>query len=395
MSTAAAQVSRWSKRFTVVSVAFALLWGVGTIADISRNSQIVVGLFGFVFHMIFGKGYALVPTYFDRDLEPPWLPMVQFPLSVGGTVALAAASITEGATGPLTNAGALLWFGGVVVFVGGLALSVRGNLTGTETGTGEHNSHRRGVDRLANLFMPIALAYLVAGSYEVLAAATGLPLLLDGYRPRSTHLLAVGTATLFVFAIGVRLFPRLLRATPPKALVAVVLPLGAVAPAGLAATLPSGEWFVVFALAQAGAVVGYAVAIAILFYRADSPRIGAYGVLCGAFAGVVGVGLGVWFAVSGIDSTHVAAHLRVNLLGFLGLTIVGATYQFYPPAVSQYPGGTDRTAAASIAGMATGLSIETVARIVGHEPILLVGELVTLLGIVLYAAVLYGVLASR
>jgi hypothetical protein len=114
----------------------------------------------------------------------------------------------------------------------------------------------------------------------------------------------------------------------------VVLPLGAVAPAGLAATLPSGEWFVVFAVAQAGAVVGYAVAIAILFYRADSPRIGAYAVLFGAFAGVVGVGLGVWFAISGIDPTHVAAHLRVNLLGFLGLTIVGATDQFYPPAVS-------------------------------------------------------------
>ena len=393
MSTKAAQVSDWSRRFTTASIGFLLVWSLGAVAGLSRRAEVSLGLFGFVFLAVFGRGYALLPTYFDRSLDPPWLPAAQFPLSAGGAVLLAV----DGELGAPTlgTVGATLWLAGVVVFVGGLLWSVRTNLTGAETATGEHNSHRRRIDRFANGFVPVVFAYLLVGSYELLAAATGLPALLGGYPPRATHALAVGSATLLVFAVGFRLFPRFLRTTPPAPLVAVVLPLGAVSPAGLAVTLPAGGLFRVFAVAQALAVLGYAAAIAAMFHRADGPRIGMYGVLAGAALGVVGIGLGLWFAFRGLAPELVVAHARVNLLGFLGLTIVGATYQFYPPAVSRYPGGDDRTATASIGAIAGGLLVQTAGAARGVEPAVLAGQALAGLGVGLFAVVVFGAVRSR
>lgn len=393
MSTPAAQVSNWSRRFTLASVGFGLVWGFGAVAGLSRRAEVSLALFGFVFHAVFGRGYALIPTYFDRSVDPPWLPGVQFPLSVAGTVLLTADG--ELGVSTLRSAGATLWLAGSAVFVGGLLWSVRTNPTGAETGTGEHNSHRRRLDRFANLFVPVVFAYLLAGSYELLAAAAGVPALLGGYPPRATHVLAVGSATLLVFAVGFRLFPRFLRTTPPTWLVAVVLPLGAVSPAGLAATLPAGEWFPAFAVGQAVAVLGYAAAMAVMFRRAEGPRIGMYGVLAGAALGVVGIGIGLWFAFRGLDPGLVVAHLRVNLLGFLGLSIVGATYQFYPPSVSQYPGGDDRTAAVSIAAVVFALLVQTGGSAHGVESAVLVGEILAFVGIALFAVIVIGAIHSR
>jgi hypothetical protein len=393
VTTATARVSDWSRRFTIASVGFLLVWGIGTVAGLSRRAEISLGLFGFVFHTVFGRGYALLPTYFDRSVDPPLLPAVQFPLSVGGATLLAVDGQLGGST--LGAVGAALWFGGVLVFVGGILWSVRTNLTGAETGTGEHNSHRGPVDRFANRFVPIVFAYLLAGSYELLAVETSLPALLGGYPPRATHALAVGSATLLVFAVGFRLFPRFLRTTPPKPLVAVVLPLGAVSPVGLAATLPAGEWFPAFALGQAVAVLGYAAAVAVMFWRADGPRIGMYGVLLGAALATVGIGLGLWFAFRGVAPALVVSHARVNLLGFLGLTIVGTTYQFYPPTVSQYPGGDDRTAAVSIGAIAGGLLVQTGGAARGIEPAIVAGELLALVGIGLFAVIVIGAVRSQ
>ncbi|MFW5973879.1 MAG: hypothetical protein ACOCPZ_00670 [Natrialbaceae archaeon] len=393
MSTPAAQVSNWSRRFTLASVGFALAWGFCAVAGLSRRAEVSLALFGFVFHAVFGRGYALIPTYFDRSVHPPWLPALQFPLSVGGAALLAVDG--ELGVSTLRSAGATLWLAGAAVFVGGLLWSVRTNLTGAETATGEHNSHRRRVDRFANLFVPVVFAYLLAGSYELLAGAAGLPALLGGYPPRATHVLAVGSATLLVFAVGFRLFPRFLRTTPPTWLVAVVLPLGAVSPAGLAATLPAGDWFPAFAVGQAGAVLGYAAAMAVMFRRAEGPRIGMYGVLAGAALGVVGIGLGLWFAFGGLAPELFVAHARVNLLGFLGLSILGATYQFYPPSVSQYPGGDDRTAAVSITAVAAGLLVQTGGAAHGVGWGVLAGEVLALVGITLFAVIVVGAISSR
>lgn len=88
---------------------------------------------------------------------------------------------------------------------------------------------------------------------------------------------------------------------------------------------------------------------------------GFYAVLAGAASGVVAIGLRLWFAFNRQSSSLALAHLRLNLLGFLGLTIIGIAYQFYPPAVGAFPGASNRTALVSIASLASGL----VAQVVG------------------------------
>lgn len=410
MSTSPERISRWTRRFVIASGLFLLAWTAGTLLGVPKRTEIFLGVFGFVFNMVFAKGYTLIPSYFDRTLASPWLPAIHFPLAVLGTVGLGLASIVSaGALGPITAGtlagantseaialgGIALWSVGVLVFVGGTIWSVRGNLVGSETATGEHNRHRQSVDRLANRFVPVALAYLLFGTYELSASLTPLPPIFDGYPPRSTHLFAAGTAALLIFAIGFRLLPRFLGASPPTLLVGLVLSLGAIGPLGLAWTLPAGEWLPLFGIVEALAVLGYAAAIGLLFARSKRLRVGMYGVLAGMIAGVFGVGLGLWLAVDGVSGVVYDAHVRLNLLGFLGLTIVGVAYQFYPPSASVYPGGTDRTAAISIGAFGSGLAVELVGLAATSGTLEAIGHFLALVGAVVYLYLLVGVFASR
>ena len=390
----AATVSRWARRYVLASAAFLLLWQVGVVAGVPRRTEVTLALFGFVLHMVFGKAYSLVPSYFDRELAVPRAPAVGFPLVVAGVAGLAADSLDVGPTW-VAPAGAASWALGIAVFVGTLAWTVRDNLTGSATGTGEANADRRPTDRLANAFVPVAGLYLVAGSYETLALHTGLPLLIDGYIPRVTHLLAAGTATLLIFALGFRLLPRFLVASVPRPLVAVVLVAGAVAPWLLAVRLGIGVWFQVGAVLEALAVVGFALGYWILFARSDRQRVGFYGVLAGTASGVVGVALGLSFAFGHGTAELVVAHRRLNLLGFVGLTIVGLAYQFYPPAVGTLPGSSDRTALTSIAALAGGLLVQVVGLATATPLLTTVGQVVTLGGALLYAYLLAAVFDAR
>lgn len=389
-------VSQWARRYVVVSALFLLLWQAGVIVGVPRRAAVTLGVFGFVLHMLFGKAYSLVPSYFDRDLAAAHAPAVQFPLTVAGTVGLFVTSL-QGFPWAETagTLGAVLWTLGVAVFLGTLLWTIRGNISGAATATGGANAHRKPVDRAANAFVPIGMAYLVAGSYEMVAIYTGMPALLDGYAPRVSHLLAAGTAGMFVFALGFRLLPRFLVASPPTWLVIVVLPTGALGPALLATTLGGGRWFVLGALVEAVAVVGFALAYLTLFVRSERRRVGFYGVLAGVCGGVLAVALGLAFAFGHRSPVLELVHFRLNVLGFLGLTIVGVAYQFYPPAVGTLPAASDRTALVSIGLLAGGLLAQLASVFVAVLPLLLVGELMTLLGAMLYVYVLLAVFDAR
>lgn len=390
----AAIVSRWARRYVLTSALFLVVWQAGTVVGMPKHTEVLLGVFGFVLHMVFGKAYSLVPTYFNRALAFPYGPAVQFPLVVGGTVGLVGASLRIGPTW-LGTIGALLWSLGVCVFLGSLLWTIRGNLTGRETATGEANTERRPVDRLANGFVPVAFLYLSVGTYETLALYTEFPLLLDGYSPRVTHLLAAGTAGLLVFALGFRLLPRFMVATPPRHLVALVLPAGALGPAVLATTLGNSPWMQLGALIEAFAVIGFAVGAGVLFVRSDRRRVGFYGVLAGAASGVVAVTIGLSFAFNGVSYGLVQAHLRLNLLGFLGLTIMGIAYQFYPPAVGTLPGASDRIALTSITSIGVGLFIQITGFIGQFHVMVILGELVALAGVLLYVYLLVAVFRAR
>lgn len=374
-----------------VALAFLLAWQVAALAGAPRGVTVALGLLGFVFHVVFAKAYTLVPAYFARELALPRAPTVQLPLT-----ALGAAGVAGGAAGWLpstvTAAGGLAWLVGVLVFVGALGWTIRDNPTGAETGTSESNEARRGVDRFANAFVPIVVAYLLVGSYELAATSTALPTVLDGYPPRASHLLAAGSATLLVFAVGFRLLPRFLVAHPPRPLVAVVLPAGALGPVLLAVHLPAGPLFVLGALLEAAAVCGFAIAYGWLFWTSDRRRVGFYPVLGGVLAGVAAALAGLHMAMAGPAPGLVQAHARLNLLGFLGLTVVGVSYQFYPPAAGRFPGSSDRTALAVAALVAAGLAIEVAGLLGGVGVVVAAGRALALVGAVGYAILLTGLL---
>ena len=387
-------ISRWSRRYILFGVLSLLLWHLAVLMDVPNRTHIVLALFGFVLHVVFGKAYSLIPSYFDRELAHPSLLGAQFPLTVGGTLALAVAPDpkTPEFIGPL---GAALWAVGIFLFVGHLAWTIRDNLSGAETATGGVNAPRARIDRISNAFVPIALAYLVFGSYETIAAYGTVPSIFDGYLPRTTHLLGAGTATLLVFAIGFRLLPRFLRAHPPRVLVYIVLPAGAVGPALLAVGIPSGGWLVLGGIVQAIAVGGYAVVIGILFARSPHDRIALYAVLAGAVVGVAAVGIGIWFAFVGLDAGLIAAHQRLTLIGFLGLTIIGVSLQFYPPNVGEWIGSEDRTAAVVILLITFGIIAQAVGLAVPHDGIERAGVFVSGCGACLYGYLILSAFATR
>jgi hypothetical protein len=391
--TAPERSSRWSRRFVFAGATLLVCWQVVELAGLARQTGVVLGLLGFVFHTIFGKAYSLVPTYFDRDLATTRLMPVHLACSLSGTVLLAAdAELSRDALG---TAGAILWAGGVLLFLGTIGWTIRDNLAGAETATGEHSADRRAVDRAANLFVPVALTYLAVGSYELLAIESALPVLFDGYAPRATHLLAVGGGALVVFAVGFRLLPRFLVASPPRPLVAVVLPAGAVGPALLAWGLPAGDLFRVGAVVQATAVAGFAVAFWVLYARSERRRVGFYGVLAATVAGLVGVALGLLFAFDAPTADLVTAHRRMNVLGFLGLAIVGVSYQFYPPAVADFLADGDRAALVILVALAGGLALEVGGLVTGVEPVTVVGLTIGTAGALAHAGVLAGLFRQQ
>ncbi|WP_115864018.1 hypothetical protein [Halorussus litoreus] len=403
-------VTRWARRFVAASAIFLVAWqtaaflailsqvdslSAGTVS-VPRQSQVALAVYGFVLHTVFGKAYSLVPSYFDRSLSVERAPAVHLPLTAVGVVGLAAEPLS-GVPAIVGLLGALCWVAGVAVFVGALGWTLRGNLTGGETGTGGANAHRRRVDRFANAFVPVVFAYLLVGSLATLtpyAGLLGLDIPAVAFA-RTAHLLAAGTAALLVFAVGFRLFPRFLVASPPVPLVAVVLPAGAVGPAVLAWGLYRGWWFRAGAILQATAVIGFALAYAALFARSERRRAGFYAVLAGTAAGVLGVLVGLHFAWGGVTAALIEAHFRLNVLGFLGLTIVGATYQFYPPTVGTFPGASDRTALASVALMGLGLLAELGGALAGLATATLAGRASALAGAVAFAWLVLGVFRER
>lgn len=387
----AATVTRRVQRLLFTGLGFLVIWQVAALAGAPRYVQVVLGLYGFVFHVVFAKAYSLVPSYFARELAVPWAPSVQLPLSGIGVLALVAPWI--GAPASVATVGAGLWFAGILVFVGTLAWTVRDNPMGVETGTGEAKADRRTVDRYANAFVPIVLVYLLASAYDLLASHVGAPTVAGG--PATTHLLAAGAGTLLVFAVGFRLLPRLLVASPPRALVAVVLPAGALGPVLLAMDFLGGLEFRIGAVLEAVAIVGFAVGLAVLFARSDRRRIGGYAVLAGAAAGVVGVALGLDFAFRGVSVALADAHARLNLLGFLGLTIVGVTYHMYPPGAGRFPGAGDRTALGTVILLVGGLVVEVVGVVVGIGVGVTLGRGAALVGAIGYAYLIVGLLHQQ
>jgi hypothetical protein len=395
MTTASETVSRWSRRFVTASLAWFVCWQVAAVAAAGRPVTVTLGLYGFVLHAIFGKGYALVPTYFDRELAVPRASAVHLPVATLGTAALAmerAGILSE----PWGVAGDVLWGLGCGIFVVVIAWSVRDNISGRETGTSRANADRSTVDRIANGFVPVVLGYLLVAAVLPIGDEVGVvPASFPAAGPPLSHLFAAGTAALLVFALGFRLLPRFLVVAPRTSLVALVLSTGAIAPLFLVSSFGFGRWFRLGAGLEAVALVGFAVAYADMFVRSERRRVGLSVVLVAA-AAAVGVGLlGVHMAWWGPSPNVADVHARLALLGFLGLTVVGVSYQFYPPAVASLSGVGDRTALFGTALLAVGVGIESLGLLGSVDSATTVGRWSALSGAIVHAAVVLAVFWER
>jgi hypothetical protein len=389
-----ATATRWARRTVAIGVAALPVWQAAVLPGAPRATTVTLGLLGFVLHVALGKAFALVPSYFARELAAPRAVAVHLPLTAGGTALLALGWLPETPTW-LRAVGAVAWASGLAVALGLLAWTLRTNPTGAETGTSEANAARAPLDRLANAFVPLVGGYLAVGAYALLAGVTPLPVLVDGYPARTHHLLAAGGAALLVLAVGARLLPRFLVVRAPRGLFGVALPAGAVGPALLAVGLPAGTWFRLGAVAEASAILAFAAGYVVCHARSDRRRVALHGPLLGCLAGGVGVALGLAFALVGLDAALVVAHRRLNLLGFLGLTIVGLTFQFYPPSVGSLPGSSDRGAGAVLGILAVGLGVEVTGLALAAPWLADLGRVLGLVGATWYAALLLALFAER
>ncbi len=383
-------IGKRSRRYFLLGVVFLVLWGIGLRFSWNEGVITILGVFGFVLHFIFGKAYTLIPTYFERDLAYPPVLSIQLPFTVFGVVFLSMSMADPDF--PLWGyLGASLWFIGVSIFVGHILFTIRDNLSGADTGTSESKMELSRIDRVSNAFIPIALLYLFIGSVGMLGVKDVIPFPSVFGFPGVIHLTAAGTAALMVFAIGFRLLPRFMATRPPGYSVYLVLPPAAIAPLILSLEIPGGDYLWIGGLLETGAVVIYSIAVLWMFRETDRDRVGFYGVVGGGLMGVVALMIALHFSL-GVPVGLLYLHPRVNVLGFLGLTIFGVMYQFYPPKVGGFPGARDSYAFISMALVFIGLFIELAGGVLGQGYIGVFGWAIYLAGILVFSYQVFGLL---
>lgn len=205
--------------------------------------------------------------------------------------------------------------------------------------------------------------------------------------------------------LGFRLLPRFLGAHPTRSSAALVLPVAATAPGIIAGGFVDERLLPLGAALMVIAMVGFALVVFRMWFQSDKRRIGLHALLPSATFGVIGVLFGGLFAVGGTSPALIETHLRVNLLGFLGLMIVGTSFQFYPPRLGAFPGSSNRSASVAIAALAFGLGIEVlgaaVIAVLNPAMALLstqaitLGRWLTLFGVFGYAYLIASVFRTR
>ncbi|WP_239639483.1 hypothetical protein [Halobiforma nitratireducens] len=175
-----------------------------------------------------------------------------------------------------------------------------------------------------------------------------------------------------------------------------MLVTGATGPALIAVDFYGGSVFQVGAVFQTVALVGFAAAYGDMYRRSDRSRVGGRTVLVAVLFGVLAALLGISFAAlpEAVPGSAFEAHYRLAVGGFLGLTIVGVTYFFYPPGIASRRYVDDRTAGAAVVALGTGLLLEAVA-LLAAAPTVVVGRVLSVIGAVLYATVLGTIFSER
>ena len=81
--------------------------------------------------------------------------------------------------------------------------------------------------------------------------------------------------------------------------------------------------------------------------------------------------------------------------GFLGLTVVGAAFQFYPPTVGVWPHTDGRTALMSVGLLGSGLGMQILGLVGRISRAIAVGTAAGVLGALVYVFLLLAAVARR
>jgi nitrite reductase (NO-forming) len=235
---------------------------------------------------------------------------------------------------------------------------------------------------------------LVAGFVLAYLAAGGVTFALGdrvaGGDWLALHLVLLGAATNAIVVWSEHFAAALLRAPPVAERTAtaraLALNLGIVAVLGGVHTRRP-------ALAAAGAclaglvVLGHALALAIRIGRALPARLSRtvwFYVAAGA-ALLAGMGLGLWLAGGVVSSAEAylalrLAHAHLNVLGWIGLTVVGTQFTLWPTVLrTRMVPGLERAVRWSLPPLAAGLAMAASGLAARHQP-------TALAGLVAYAA---------
>ncbi|MGB6500788.1 MAG: hypothetical protein WBG19_05245 [Thermoplasmata archaeon] len=279
-------------------------------------------LIGFAGFTTAGFALHLFPTISRRHQPPSRVGQAAFLLAEGGLV-LGAAGLSE-ATSPalprwVFSLGALLFLCGEGAIVGLFARELvqpRLNAPGPETRPGDAVT--------VPLFLMSWISAVGSGGLFFLSGLAEGPGF--GWWIAAVHLFVLGHAILLITAVSLRLIPRSLDANVSRPVVYLVAGLaiaGAfLVPVGML-TLPlrSAPDLAFFAAPEAAFAVLFVSVLIVLVSRARTPRAEAGLHLTSLSLFLIGGAIGLWM-VSESDYTLVVTHALVNVLGFVGLTIL-------------------------------------------------------------------------
>ncbi|MDE1836258.1 MAG: hypothetical protein KGJ23_06540 [Euryarchaeota archaeon] len=185
-------------------------------------------------------------------------------------------------------------------------------------------SHRPGDVVSLPLFLLAWASPLAASALFFLSACSNGPGF--GWWIAGVHLFVLGHATLLVAAVSLRMVPRSVAADPPRFLVGAIAASGAVGSILVPLGMLAPGWLGMLTLPILAAPEGLfaallALSLVILGVRAKTPRpqLGLH--LTGVVILLVGGGIGLWM-VSTSNYMPYQTHAALNVLGFLGLTIL-------------------------------------------------------------------------
>ncbi|WP_367176227.1 hypothetical protein [Haloarcula rubripromontorii] len=379
---ASGRLSRWTRYFTVASAFSLVVAQALALLGTGRSLVTTVALFGFVCPMIFGMAYLLLPSYVGRTLVDQRLPGLHFALAYLGAAGLAVGRVIDSTE--FVRVGSTLWSLGVTIFVGALALTIVPAVRERPEVVLRSADRPQRSTRLATATIAVAIGYLVVGTVTLLSWVRTVPLPHASF-PAAVHYYGAGFGALLIFALGARLIPGFFRVTPPRLGTWVVLVAGAVAPGLLAASLWGGIAFRIGGVLQTVAMIGYAGVVGYVFWQSERRRPGLYGIVLGALAGIVAVGINLPAAFGTVIPGQLRTHALTVITGFFALTVVGYAVQFFGVTGGRFRGATNSVVYATFAMLTLGIVLSVVGLSIDALTVVRAGPALGLSGALTYA----------